>query len=43
MASTPDAWHVALGPVRALLLIADRKPRAFFEAVQLARRARRTA
>ncbi len=31
------------GPARALLLIADRKPRAFLEAVQLARRARRAA
>jgi putative transcriptional regulator len=31
------------GPARALLLIADRKPRAFLEAVQLARRERRAA
>jgi putative transcriptional regulator len=30
------------GPARALLLIADRKPRAFLEAVELARRARRS-
>lgn len=31
------------GPARALLFIADREPRAFLEAVQLARRARRAA
>jgi putative transcriptional regulator len=31
------------GPARALLLIADRKPMAFLEAVQLARRERRAA
>jgi putative transcriptional regulator len=31
------------GPARALLLIADRRPRAFLEAVQLARKERRAA
>jgi putative transcriptional regulator len=31
------------GPARALLLIADRKPKAFLEAVQLARREQRAA
>ncbi len=31
------------GPARALLLIADRKPRAFLEAVQLARKGQRAA
>ncbi len=31
------------GPARALLLIADRKPRAFLEAAQLVRRERRAA